>query len=118
MATDAILLTALYLGGLAFSVYVFRCGWKAMGTYYGDSLVGSGALLVLVAGLSIFPVLNWLAAGGVLLIVRHAKKRAERRQECFPLLDPNIPESGSRYPDKGCYRPGCTIHGRKPYVSS
>lgn len=32
-------------------------------------------------------------------------------QECFPLLDPNVPEGGSRYPDKGCYRVGCPIHG-------
>lgn len=31
--------------------------------------------------------------------------------QCFPLLDPNVPEGGSRYPDKGCYRVGCPIHG-------
>lgn len=31
--------------------------------------------------------------------------------ECFPLLDPLIPEMGSRYPEKGCYRPGCQRHG-------
>lgn len=31
--------------------------------------------------------------------------------ECFPMLDPNVPEFGSRYPDKGCYRVGCPIHG-------
>jgi hypothetical protein len=39
----------------------------------------------------------------------HTPERGE--QECFPRLDPNVPEGGSRYPDKGCYRVGCSIHG-------
>lgn len=39
-------------------------------------------------------------------------------QECFPLLDPNVPEGGSRYPDKGCYRVGCPIHGGPDGVDS
>lgn len=52
----------------------------------------------------------WEPADVAALIAR-LSKCAAGVGECFPMLDPNVPEMGSRYPDRGCYRVGCHIHG-------